>query len=88
MKIFILDRKAYHTLENIHHISISESGHSVQSHDSRVRYFITLDKNEEHWIYYRYERKRNDVGDFILNKKPARCAIHAGFDQVSKFNHN
>ena len=53
MKIFILDRKAYHTLENIHHISISESGYSVQSHDSRVRYFIALDKNEEHWIYFR-----------------------------------
>ena len=87
MKIFVLDRKAYHTLENIHHISISESGHSVQTHDSRVRYFITLDEKEEHWIYYRYKKERNELGDFSLSEKYAKCAIHAGFDQVCKYNH-
>ena len=87
MKIFLLDRKAYHLLEKIHHISISESGHSVQPHDTRVRYYIFLDEKRSHWVYQRYIHKRNSVGDYIREDKISICAIHANFDQITKYNY-
>ena len=87
MKIFSLDRKAYHLLEKIHHVSISESGHSVQPHDSRVRYYIFLDEKRSHWVYQKYIHKRNSVGDVTKDKKISLCVIHANFDQITKYNY-
>ena len=87
MKIFTLDRKAYHLLEKIHHVSISESGHSVQPHDSRVRYYIFLDEKRSHWAYQKYIHKRGPVGDYIREEKTSLCVIHANFDQITKYNY-
>lgn len=86
MKIFKLEKKAYHSLENCHHITISESGHLVARHDSRVRYYIVLDEQIEKWIYFRFTKVRDECREFILEKKSARCMVQADFDQVSKFN--
>ena len=87
MKIFTLDRKAYHLLEKIHHVSISESGHSVQPHDTRVRYYIFLDEKRSHWVYQKYIPKRSPVGDYLREDKISLCVIHANFDQITKYNY-
>lgn len=86
MKIFRLDKKAYHSLENRFSICISESGHIVQTSDSRVRYHIKLDEKSELWVYCRFTRKRDECRDFIKEKKYSRCQVYAAFDQVSSFN--
>ena len=87
MKIFRLDKKAYHSLENRFEINISESGHLVQKNDSRIAYHIKLDERREVWVYCRYTKKRDEFRDFIKTNKYARCIVHAAFEQVSKFNH-
>ena len=77
---------AYHFLEKNHHVSISESGDMVTCRNSRVRYYIELDKVSKHWIFYEYTTNRDFYGDFTLCKTPGNCLIRAGFDQVSKYN--
>ena len=86
MKIFKLDMRAYHTLELVQHVCISESGHSVTRRNSRARYYILLDKVKQHWIYYRLSKIKDDVGEYILINPPGLCIIHAGFNQVSNYN--
>lgn len=86
MKIFKLDKKAYHSLENRYEIMISESGHIVQAHDSRVRYHIKLDEKIHHWVYCRFTKTRDEFRDFIKEGKYYKCMVHAAFDQVSSYN--
>ena len=87
MKLFHLDMRAYHMLERVHYVNITESGHSVTRLDPRVRYLIILDEKANRWIYYRFSNKRDDLREFIIaSNKPARCRVFANFDQVSKYN--
>ena len=78
---------AYHFLERNQYVSISEAGDLVTNTNSRVRYYIVLDKEKQHWIYYCYSAKKNEFYEFELNETAHLCAIHAGFEQVSKFNY-
>ena len=86
MRIFRLDRKAYHSLETHFEVSISESGHLVNSYDSRVSYFIRLDEKAQAWVYCRYLKTRTEYREFLKDNKYYRCRVFANFEQVSKFN--
>ena len=87
MRTFVLKMPAYHFLERNQYVSISEAGDLVTNTNSRVRYYIVLDKEKRHWIYYSYKNKKNEFYEFELNETMHLCAVHAGFDQVSKFNY-
>ena len=50
MRQFLLDRAAYHRLENAMQVSISETGHIAQDTDTRVRYYIKLDEVRKTWV--------------------------------------
>lgn len=86
MKIFRLKMQAYHYLEKYHFVCINETGDFMTPHNSRVRYHITLDKKEEVWIYYRYSKTKDSIGDYILFKEASKCRVRAAFNQVSKYN--
>ena len=87
MKRFVLKMPAYHFLERNHYVSITEAGDLVTNTNSRVRYYITLDKKRLVWIYYRYLNCRNDFYEFELSSKHNLCSVFAGFSQVSSFNY-
>ena len=86
MKRFVLKMPAYHFLERNHYVSISESGDRVQNTNTRVRYFIALDKESQKWKYCDYLKNRNEFYEFILSDTYRFCGVFAGFDQVSRFN--
>lgn len=86
MKTFILKMTAYHYLEKNHYVSISEAGDMVTNRNSRVRYYVDLDKKCQHWIYFNYSKRRDKYGDFNVEGSPGNCLIRAGFDRVSKYN--
>ena len=86
MKLFFLDMRAYHMLERVHYVNITESGHSVTKLDQRVKYYIVLDEKVKHWVYYRFSDQRNEFREFKIINKPAQCRVFPKFDQVSKFN--
>lgn len=88
MKTFILKMTAYHYLERNHHVCINEAGDYMNNRNSRVRYYIALDKDKRVWMYHQFVKERNDFGEFVIDGKKSYCIIHAGFDQVSKFNYN
>lgn len=79
--------RAYHFLEKNHYVHITEAGHFVTVRDKRVKYHITLDEKEQHWVYYRFSKKRNSIGEFDLKEGSSQCAVYADFEQVSKFNY-
>ena len=86
MKLFFLDMRAYHMLERVHYVNITESGHSVTRLDPRVRYHIALDEKAKHWIYYRFSEKRNEFREFVLIDKASKCRVFPKFEQVSNYN--
>ena len=86
MKIFKLNKKAYHSLENRHEVNISEAGHIVQTHDPRITYHIKLDEENLVWVYCTYTTKRNEFREFIKSGVYVRCQVRADFDQVSLYN--
>ena len=87
MRKFILKMPAYHFLERNHYASISESGDLVTNTNSRVRYFITLDKSINHWIYYSYSNNKNEFYEYELKENSHLCAVYPGFEQAAKFNY-
>ena len=86
MKQFVLDIRAYHSLELVHHVCISESGHQVRLNNSRARYYISMDAKIKRWVFYRLSNEKNYFGEYSLIGKPIQCNVYAGFDQVSKYN--
>ena len=86
MKYFKLDRKAYHALENNFEVNVSETGHIVQKHDSRIAYHIKLDEKIRLWVYCKYTKERDEFREFIRTNSYSRCQVMANFEQVSNFN--
>ena len=87
MRIFVLKMPAYHFLERNQYVSISETGDLVSKSNSRVRYFIKLNRDKNHWVYYRFCKEKNEFYEFIIDfSKSHLCLVHAGFIQVSKYN--
>ncbi len=86
MKAFTLDTAAYHRLENIHRVSISETGHPATDQDSRVRYLIVLDEKRLTWVYCRYSKERDRHGLFVPDNAFSVCRVYPGFKRASEFN--
>ena len=86
MRQFVLDRAAYHRLENAMSVSISETGHIAQDTDSRVRYLIKLDEVRKTWVYCHYVSKRNGYGFFVIDNVFSICRVYPNFSRVSEFN--
>ena len=86
MRQFLLDRAAYHRLENAMQVSISETGHIAQDTDTRVRYYIKLDEVRKTWVYCRYLKQRDRYGLFVIDKVFAICRVYPNFPRVSEFN--
>ena len=86
MKHFVLGMKAYHLLEKTHHVCINEEGNVTTKNSPFARYYIFLDENLKRWMYYRFTKQKDPIGDFVFKEPPGTCIVRAGFDQVSKFN--
>ena len=88
MRHFVLKMPAYQFLERNHYVCINESGDYMNNRNSRVRYYIFLDPEKQVWVYQRFTNVRNEFREFIKDEKKSYCIIHAGFNQVSKFNYD
>lgn len=86
MKQFTLDSAAYHRLENMMKVTISETGHCATDQDSRVRYLIKLDETKQYWVYCRFSRTRDRYGMFLPDNCFSVCRVYPGFKRVSEFN--
>lgn len=86
LKTFLLDKPAYHRLENASHVSISETGHVSFDEDSRVRYHIKLDREQNNWVYCHYIRTRNRYGCFTPDGQYSVCRVRPNYIPVSRYN--
>ena len=87
MRHFVLKMQAYHFLERNHYVCINESGDYMNNRNSRVRYFIFLDEEKKVWVYQKFTKEKNEFNEYIKDPKISYCIVHAGFDQLSKFNY-
>lgn len=80
-----LDIHAYHQLERIHYVSISDSGHVAQPRDSRVRWYIYVDEKEQALKCVRYLKDKDDVGDHLKEKEVHYCRVKPLFVLLHKY---
>lgn len=85
MIVIGLDMEAYHQLEKLHYVTVSESGHRCQPRDTRARYYIYVDSKDNYCKCKKYTRKRNEVNDFILDKKPHFCRANKNFKSLTEY---
>ena len=77
---------AYHRLENIHEITISESGKPCNMYDTHARFYIYLNEKRGCWVYKRYLKERDSIGNHKLDKKECMCRVYPDFEPVTKWN--
>lgn len=85
MIVFKIDIHAYHQLERIHYVSISDSGHIAQPRDSRVRWFLYINEKEKALKCVKYLSKKDDVGDHIKEKEEHYCRVQPQFVLLRKY---
>lgn len=86
MKTFVLAINAYHRLENIHEVSISETGNLSRLDSPSARFLIKLDLVRKCWIYARYLKTKDSIGCYLIGKKWSMCRVLPDFVPAYKYN--
>lgn len=84
MIVLNLDIHAYHQLESIHYVTVSETGHIAQPRDSRARWYIFVDKDNK-LKCRKYTGNKGSDGDFFKEKRSHLCRVKPNFERITKF---